>query len=292
MQSGPDFGTFLPAELSASLILLVIGTSTRTIPYASLAACPKAFSSIVRTRATRIGRGPYIVPGFLPLTRQSDDRRLGRLYGAGEGWPKRLSRCRQGGPNHARPEQPECISRSSIQIHISTSIGRCRFRPAVNTGIQRSERARPRVGRAQAAVRTIRSRTSIASRAWARHARRTAAALGRGDQLGGGCEEQAPYEFEQDRMQMLTKRTVRDRIFRTRVLKASTGAARSPASNLSMAAAGLRSKQLISNRFRKEGLTLCRTASPCQAPCIGCLIEGCCPWPMTSGFCSQITSTT
>ena len=34
------------------------------------------------------------------------------------------------------------------------------------------------------------------------------------------AEEQAPYKFEQDRVQMLTTRTVRDRIFRTRVLKA------------------------------------------------------------------------
>lgn len=34
------------------------------------------------------------------------------------------------------------------------------------------------------------------------------------------AEEQMPYEFEQDRVQMLTKRTIRDRIFRTRVLKA------------------------------------------------------------------------
>lgn len=34
------------------------------------------------------------------------------------------------------------------------------------------------------------------------------------------AEEQAPYEFEQDRVQMLTRRTVRDRIFRTKVLKA------------------------------------------------------------------------
>lgn len=33
-------------------------------------------------------------------------------------------------------------------------------------------------------------------------------------------EEQTPYEFEQDRVQMLTRRTIRDRIFRTRVLKA------------------------------------------------------------------------
>jgi putative restriction endonuclease len=32
------------------------------------------------------------------------------------------------------------------------------------------------------------------------------------------AEEHAPYEFEQDRVQMLTKRTIRDRIFRTRVL--------------------------------------------------------------------------
>jgi putative restriction endonuclease len=34
------------------------------------------------------------------------------------------------------------------------------------------------------------------------------------------AEEQAPYEFEQDRVQMLTRRTIRDRVFRTRVLKA------------------------------------------------------------------------
>jgi putative restriction endonuclease len=34
------------------------------------------------------------------------------------------------------------------------------------------------------------------------------------------AEQQAPYEFEQDHVQMLTKRTIRDRIFRTRVLKA------------------------------------------------------------------------
>ncbi|HEX5237510.1 MAG TPA: HNH endonuclease [Sphingomicrobium sp.] len=34
------------------------------------------------------------------------------------------------------------------------------------------------------------------------------------------AEEQAPFEFEQDRVQMLTRRTIRDRIFRTRVLKA------------------------------------------------------------------------
>lgn len=36
----------------------------------------------------------------------------------------------------------------------------------------------------------------------------------------GVAEQQAPYEFEQDRTQMLTLRTVRDRIFRTVVLKA------------------------------------------------------------------------
>lgn len=34
------------------------------------------------------------------------------------------------------------------------------------------------------------------------------------------AEEQAPYEFEQDRVQILTRRTIRDRIFRTRVLTA------------------------------------------------------------------------
>ena len=35
-----------------------------------------------------------------------------------------------------------------------------------------------------------------------------------------GSEKQAPYEFEHDRVEMLTKRIVRDRIFRTRVLSA------------------------------------------------------------------------
>ncbi len=39
-------------------------------------------------------------------------------------------------------------------------------------------------------------------------------------ELASVGEDQAPYEFEQDRVQMLTKRTVRDRVFRTRVLKA------------------------------------------------------------------------
>ena len=34
------------------------------------------------------------------------------------------------------------------------------------------------------------------------------------------AEEQVPYELEQDRVKMLTKRTIRDRIFRTRVLTA------------------------------------------------------------------------
>ena len=34
------------------------------------------------------------------------------------------------------------------------------------------------------------------------------------------AEDQVPYEFEQDRVQMLTMRTVRARVFRTRVLKA------------------------------------------------------------------------
>jgi putative restriction endonuclease len=40
------------------------------------------------------------------------------------------------------------------------------------------------------------------------------------DALGAVAEEQAPYAFEQDRVQMLTTRTLRDRVFRTRVLKA------------------------------------------------------------------------
>ena len=40
------------------------------------------------------------------------------------------------------------------------------------------------------------------------------------DATAAVAEEQVAYEFEQDRVQMLTKRTIRDRIFRTRVLKA------------------------------------------------------------------------
>jgi putative restriction endonuclease len=47
--------------------------------------------------------------------------------------------------------------------------------------------------------------------------------LPRSDVERGGAmlaEEQVPYELEQDRLQMLTKRTIRDRIFRTHVLKA------------------------------------------------------------------------
>jgi putative restriction endonuclease len=39
------------------------------------------------------------------------------------------------------------------------------------------------------------------------------------DAAASVAEEQMPYEFEQDRVQMLTRRTIRDRIFRTRVLK-------------------------------------------------------------------------
>lgn len=47
--------------------------------------------------------------------------------------------------------------------------------------------------------------------------------LPRSDVTGGAtsvAEEQAPYQFEQDRVQMLMLRTMRDRVFRTRVLKA------------------------------------------------------------------------
>jgi putative restriction endonuclease len=76
-------------------------------------------------------------------------------------------------------------------------------------------------GRAQSAVRTIPD---------ADFNRIIALGLNTGDELlprtdaeSSGhavAEEQAPYQFEQDRTQMLTLRTVRDRIFRTIVLKA------------------------------------------------------------------------
>jgi putative restriction endonuclease len=75
-------------------------------------------------------------------------------------------------------------------------------------------------GRAQAAVRTIPNGdfNRILGLGLDRHDEllpRTDAELS-----AAVAEQQAPYEFEQDRVQMLTRRTVRDRIFRTRVLKA------------------------------------------------------------------------
>jgi putative restriction endonuclease len=76
-------------------------------------------------------------------------------------------------------------------------------------------------GRAQAAVRTIPAEdfNRIVGLGLDMHDE----LLPRSD-LGLGptslAEEQVPYEFEQDRVQMLTLRTVRDRVFRTRVLKA------------------------------------------------------------------------
>lgn len=76
-------------------------------------------------------------------------------------------------------------------------------------------------GRAQAAVRPIPDSDFNRIIALGLDAREEL--LPRSDlELGGAmvAEEQAPYELEQDRVQMLTKRTIRDRIFRTRVLKA------------------------------------------------------------------------
>lgn len=76
-------------------------------------------------------------------------------------------------------------------------------------------------GRAQAAVRTIPvgDFNRIIDLGLASHDEllpRTGAEIG----LASVAEEQAPFEFEQDRVQMLTLRTVRDRVFRSRVLKA------------------------------------------------------------------------
>ena len=76
-------------------------------------------------------------------------------------------------------------------------------------------------GRAQAAVRTI--PLSDFNRIIALGVDTHDELLPRTDPeigLAAVAEEQVPYEFEQDRVQVLTKRTVRDRIFRTRVLKA------------------------------------------------------------------------
>ena len=76
-------------------------------------------------------------------------------------------------------------------------------------------------GRAQAAVRTIplADFNRIIALGLDTHDEllpRTGAEL----ELSLVAEKQAPYEFEQDRVQMLTMRTVRDRVFRSRVLKA------------------------------------------------------------------------
>lgn len=76
-------------------------------------------------------------------------------------------------------------------------------------------------GRAQAAVRTIPVDDFNRIISWGLDTHDEL--LPRSDaevSLAAVAEEQVPYEFEQDRIQMLTKRTVRDRIFRTRVLKA------------------------------------------------------------------------
>lgn len=74
-------------------------------------------------------------------------------------------------------------------------------------------------GRAQAAVRPIPSDdfNRIVSLGLDRHDELLPRCDG---DLVGVQEEQAPYEFEQDRVQILSVRTFRDRIFRTRVLEA------------------------------------------------------------------------
>jgi putative restriction endonuclease len=76
-------------------------------------------------------------------------------------------------------------------------------------------------GRAQAAVRTIpiADFNRIIALGLDTHDEllpRTGAEVG----LAAVAEEHSPYAFEQDRVQMLTLRTVRDRVFRSRVLKA------------------------------------------------------------------------
>jgi putative restriction endonuclease len=76
-------------------------------------------------------------------------------------------------------------------------------------------------GRAQAAVRTITTQdfNRILSFGLDTHEQ----SLGRSDAevaSASVAEEHTPYEFEQDRVQMLTRRAVRDRIFRSRVLQA------------------------------------------------------------------------
>lgn len=76
-------------------------------------------------------------------------------------------------------------------------------------------------GRAQAAVRTI--PVEDFNRIVGLGLDREEELLPRSDgppEAASVAEEQAGYEFEQDRVQMLTRRTIRDRVFRTRVLKA------------------------------------------------------------------------
>lgn len=76
-------------------------------------------------------------------------------------------------------------------------------------------------GRAQAAVRTIPAAdfNRIVGLGLDTHEELLPRADAQID-VASVAEDQAPYEFEQDRVQMLTKRTLRDRVFRTRVLKA------------------------------------------------------------------------
>lgn len=76
-------------------------------------------------------------------------------------------------------------------------------------------------GRAQAAVRTVPTAdfNRIVGLGLDTHEEllpRTDAQI----DLASVAEAHVPYEYEQDRVQMLTKRTVRDRVFRTRVLNA------------------------------------------------------------------------
>lgn len=76
-------------------------------------------------------------------------------------------------------------------------------------------------GRAQSAVRTI--PTEDFNRIVGLGLAAEDALLPRADDavaISALAEEQVPYEYEQDRVQMLTLRTVRDRVFRTKVLEA------------------------------------------------------------------------
>ena len=107
------------------------------------------------------------------------------------------------------------------------------------------------------------------------------------------AEEQTPYQFEQDRTQMLTLRTVRDRIFRTVVLKAyGSAAVRSLDFSSSTAAVGPKSRLRISSQWAPRDQTLSKMDLRCPGRCIGCSTEAYSLYQETGAFCCPTRSMT